>query len=109
MNSNVLTFEVYSGGRITIDLGHCPECETKACVEVCRVQGGPLDLDEEHSVPALRWSLEQTRRGGCVECLGCELDCDLHGRQAIKIVLPMERFEEYVDSLAGQVVYRQGG
>jgi hypothetical protein len=108
MTSKILAFEVHSGGRITIDLSRCAECATKACVEVCRVQGGPLEVDESQAVPRLRWSLEKTRRGGCVECLGCELDCDLYGCQAIKIVLPLERFEEYVGSLAEQVVYEPG-
>jgi hypothetical protein len=108
MTSKILTFEVHSGGRISIDLSQCPDCQTKACLEVCRVQGGPLDLDEDQAVPRLRWSLEQTRRGGCVECLGCELDCELYGRQAVKIALPLESLAEYRGCVAGRVVYEQG-
>ena len=107
MTNEMLTFEVRSGGRITIDLGPCAECDTKACVEVCRVQGGPLVLHEARGVPSLRWSLEEIKRGGCVECLGCELDCKLHGRQAVTITLPLERFDEYMDTLTETVVYRQ--
>jgi hypothetical protein len=108
MTSRMLAFEVRSGGRITVDLSQCAECETKACIEVCHVQGGPLDLDERHRVPGLRWSLEQIREGGCIECLGCELDCELYGCQAITIILPLERFKGYLDSLAEPVVYEQG-
>jgi len=108
MTSQVLVFNVRSGGSITIDLSQCAACEAKSCVEVCAVQGGPLVLDEGQGVPSLRWSLEQIEKGGCVECLGCELDCKLYGRQAITIVLPLERFKEYVDSLAEPVVYKQG-
>ena len=108
MTGEVLAFNVRSGGSITIDLSQCAECETKPCVEVCGIQGGPLVLDEGRGVPCLRWSLEQIEKGGCVECLGCELDCKLYGRQAITIVLPLERFKEYVDSLAEPVVYKQG-
>jgi hypothetical protein len=108
MTSEILAFEVRSGGRITIDLSRCVECETKACVKVCRVQGGPLALDESQDLPSLRWSLEQIEKGGCVECLGCELDCELYGRQAVTITLPLERFAEYLGSLAEPVVYEQG-
>jgi hypothetical protein len=107
MTGKLLVFNVRSGGSITIDLSQCAACETKPCVEVCAVQGGPLVLDEEQGVPSLRWSLEEIEKGGCVECLGCELDCELTGRQAIFIVLPLERFEEYMDSLAEPVVYKQ--
>jgi hypothetical protein len=106
--SEILAFEVHSGGTITIDLTQCPECATKACVDVCRVQGGPLELNESQAVPRLRWSLAQAKRGGCVECLGCELDCELYGRQAVTITLPLERFVEYLDSLAEPTVYEQG-
>jgi hypothetical protein len=108
MTDSMLVFDVRSGGSITIDLTRCGECEAKPCIEVCAVQGGPLILDEEHGMPSLRWSLEQIENGGCVECLGCELDCLLYGRQAISIVLPLSRFDEYMDSLAEPVVYRQG-
>jgi hypothetical protein len=108
MTGKLLVFNVRSGGSITIDLSQCAACETKPCVEVCAVQGGPLVLDEEQGVPSLRWSLDEIEKGGCVECLGCELDCELYGHQAISIVLPLERFEEYVNSLAEPVVYRQG-
>jgi len=108
MTGNVLLFNVRSGGSITIDLSQCGACETKACVEACAVQGGPLVLDEGRGVPSLRWPLEEIERGGCVECLGCELDCELYGRQAITIVLPLERFDEYIDSLTEPVVYKQG-
>ncbi len=105
MANKMLTFEVRSGGKIAIDLGRCVECETKACVEVCRVQGGPLVLDGTQGVPSLCWSLEEIRGGGCVECLGCELDCRLYGHQAVTITLPLERFDEYMDTLTEKVVY----
>jgi hypothetical protein len=108
MTGNVLAFDVLSGGRITIDLGQCPGCETRACVEVCGEQGGPLICDEAKGVPSLRWSLEQVRRGGCVECLGCELACALDGHQAVRIALPLQRFEDHMDSVAGRVVHKAG-
>ena len=106
--SEVLTFKVRSGGTVRIMLERCAECSTKACLDVCRVQGGPLVADEARGVPALNQSLAEIERGGCVECLGCELDCALRGRQAVRIVLPMARFEEYLAGLATPVVYRVG-
>ena len=105
MVGNRLTFEVCSGGRITIDLGHCAACESKPCVVVCAVQGDPLVLDETRGVPSLRWSLDEVKRGGCVECLGCQLECELHGHQAVTTTLPLERFGEYMDTLTEPAVY----
>jgi len=98
-------FKVRSGGTIAIDIALCVECETKACVEVCAIQGGPLVLDVERQVPSLRWSLAEIERGGCVECLGCELDCELYGKQAVRISLPLSGFDEYLSSVAESLVY----
>lgn len=109
MMGDELKFNVRSGGTITIDLSRCPECETKVCVEICQVQGGPLMLDEDRGVPGLRWNLADIARGGCVECLGCELDCELYGRQAVRIDLPLDRLDEYLSSVADSVVYKDKG
>ena len=100
-----LQFMVRSGGTITIDLGLCVDCESRACLAVCSVQGGPLELDEEGGVPGLCMSLAEIERGGCVECLGCELDCSLYGLDAVTIDLPLERLSEYLSNLAEPVVY----
>jgi hypothetical protein len=107
MTGETLRFNVHSGGTVAIDLSRCGVCETKACLGVCHEQRGPLVLDEVRGVPMLRWSLEETERGGCVECLGCELACDLYGRQAVTIALPLESFDEYLDTLTEAVVYEQ--
>lgn len=93
MSNEWLEFPVRSGGTVSIALERCADCKTKVCVAVCQVQGGPLVLDEERGLPALRWPLEEIARGGCVECLGCELDCELYGRQAVKITLPLAGLE----------------
>jgi hypothetical protein len=105
MTGERLQFELRSGGTISIDLSKCASCESKACLAVCSVQGGPLVLDESRGVPGLRFSLVEIQRGGCVECLGCELDCSLHGNDAVRIDLPLERLDEYLDSLTEAVVY----
>ena len=106
MADETLTFDVRSGGRIVIDLRHCAACESKICLAVCGIQDGPLVLDEQRSVPSLRWSLQEVKHGGCVECLGCELACELYGHQAVTITLPLERFDEYLDTLTETAVHR---
>lgn len=109
MTGETLIFKVRSGGEITIDLSRCATCGSKACIKVCEVQGGPLVLDAVLGIPGLRWSMEEIEQGGCVECLGCELDCELFGNQAVKINLPLEKFDIYLNSLAGKVVYKDKG
>ena len=109
MTGGTLRFSVRSGGTADIDLSQCGVCETKDCVGVCAEQGGPLTLDEIQGVPTLRWSREEIERGGCVECLGCELACELNGRQAVTITLPMESLDEYLGALNEAVAYRQEG
>ena len=104
MTGERLEFKVRSGGTITIDLDLCVDCESRVCLEVCSVQGGPLELDEARGVPGLRMSYTEIERGGCVECLGCELDCSLNGLNAVMIELPLDRLGEYLDILAKPVV-----
>jgi hypothetical protein len=105
MTLEKLEFRIRSGGTITLDLARCIECETKVCLQVCQVQGGPLVLDEVLGVPSLQWSTAEVERGGCVECLGCELDCTIYGRKAVTIVLPLSGLDEYLDSLTEPIVY----
>jgi NAD-dependent dihydropyrimidine dehydrogenase PreA subunit len=102
-----LRFRVFSGGAVTIDLGRCDGCPSQACVTVCRSQGGPLVWDEERRAPALGMSMPEIERGGCVECVGCELDCQLHGLGALAIDLPIDGFETYLDGLDQPLVYRR--
>jgi formate hydrogenlyase subunit 6/NADH:ubiquinone oxidoreductase subunit I len=105
MTQEKLEFRIRSGGTITLDLAQCVECRTQVCLRVCQTQGGPLVLDEARGVPRLRWSPAEVERGGCVECLGCELDCATDGRKAVTIVLPLCGLDEYLDSLTEPVVY----
>lgn len=106
LGKKLLEFKVRSGGTITIDIQRCIECETKACVKVCTIQGGPLVLHVEQQVPSLRWSLAEIERGGCVECLGCELDCEMYGKRALHINLPLAGFDEYLRSVGEPLVYQ---
>src|SRR5512137_2943663 len=104
MTGDRLVFAVRSRGSVSIDLTQCAGCETRACIAVCTSQGGPLVLDAERGIPMLRWTLDEVERGGCVECLGCELDCALRGRGAVTIRLPMPRFEDYLNTLSERAV-----
>ena len=107
MTEHVLEFRIRSGGTISIALERCAACTTRPCVKVCESQGGPLVWDIERAVPTLRWGEAEIERGGCVECLGCELDCTVFGRQAVMIHLPLARLDEYLSSLAEPVVYKR--
>jgi len=104
---NWLKFTVFSGGTVTINLARCEGCQTKPCLEVCRIQGGPLVLDPASGLPTLRVSLAEIERGACVECLGCELGCELHGKGALTIELPLAGFDEYIRSRTGMLIYRR--
>ena len=79
------TFDTITGGTITYDHAVCVDCETKACVQTCV----PQILSLEGEVPVLNITREQAKKGGCIECLACEVECYLHGRDGGHIVLPI--------------------
>jgi len=84
-----LVFEVFSGGRVTVDLKACDACETKACIEVCSSigNGDILELGPDGR-PRLRIEPDDARRGGCIEDMGCLLACRLRGQGAVAFHLP---------------------
>ena len=96
----VLEFDVRSGGTIRIDLEKCESCETKACVKMCNTPGMGQILELKDGVPALKYSLEEVKRGACTEDLGCELECELHGNRALVITLSLPELDEYLRSLS---------
>lgn len=85
--SHRLEFEVLSGGRIIIDLDRCDECRTKICVQTCNGPGMGRVFGEKNGRPVLIKSLAEIKRGGCIECLGCELDCHDQGNKGLRIEL----------------------
>lgn len=97
--SEVLEFEVFSGGEIVFDLSLCKDCEVKACVEICNSQSGGNVLSLSEGLPSLQKSRGSIKKGGCIECLGCELECLKRGLNAIKINLPIKCFEDYLVEL----------
>ncbi len=81
-------------GEVSIDLNKCtaPNCQF-VCVKACRFYGRAV-LKIERDKPALAISHEEAPRL-CNECLACEIHCELHGNNAIKITLPLFGLQEY--------------
>ena len=78
-------------GRITYDHALCIECETKACVKECV----PQILSLEEGLPVLNISLDDAKRGKCIECLACEVECWFQGKGGASIDLPIAGLKEY--------------
>jgi hypothetical protein len=85
------TFQTVTGGTITYDHAICRTCETKACVTHCVPQILALD----NGVPVLNISPDEAKRGGCIECLACEVECHFLGARGGRIFLPIEGLDEY--------------
>lgn len=85
------SFETVTGGTITFDHAACAACETKVCVETCV----PKILELHDGVPVLNIPLEDAKRGKCIECLACEVECYFHGNRGGRIVLPIAGLEGY--------------
>jgi hypothetical protein len=80
-------------GQVCIDHDQCVGCDSQACVEACRRFGSNI-LAVEEGLPVLSVSREEARRRD-TECLGCEIECLLHGQRAITISLPIAGLEEF--------------
>ncbi len=79
------TFETVTGGRVTIDHRACRECESKVCIKTCV----PGILALENDLPVLTISQDKAQKGGCIECLACEIECYFEGNQAGRVDLPL--------------------
>ncbi|MDO9065514.1 MAG: hypothetical protein Q7U96_00320, partial [Chloroflexota bacterium] len=72
-------------GAVVIDHGRCGDCADKPCVAAC-----PASLLKlKDGLPVLAADAEAVAKGKCVECLACELACDLHGQGALVLDLPL--------------------
>lgn len=91
------TFETVTGGTVILDHAACRECSSKICVTACV----PGILGLEGGLPILRISREEARKGRCIECLACEVECYFEGNRGGRVVLPIpglsEVLREYVD------------
>lgn len=94
-----LEFDVFSGGRVSFDLAVCADCRTKACVEACNAPNLACVLELKDGVPALRVTAEQAAKGACIECLACELACELDGIGGIDFALPMPELDDQIQAM----------
>jgi succinyl-CoA synthetase beta subunit len=83
-------FETVTGGTITYDHAVCVTCETKACVHSC----DPKILSLDGEKPVLNITREDAKRGGCTECLACEVECHFRGAGGGYIHLPISGLDE---------------
>jgi hypothetical protein len=81
---------------ISIDTARCSECSTKACIAACQTYArGMLEL--RTGVPSVEHlDCEGIKHGG-TECLACEYECLMRGRQAITIDVPIKGLVEYLE------------
>lgn len=85
------SFETMTGGTVMYDHALCRDCATKVCVRTCVPQ--ILSLDGE--VPVLNIPREEAQRGGCIECLACEIECAFEGNRGGYVHLPILGLDEY--------------
>ena len=90
MKPKKLEFQLFSGGTISIQRDQCLQCETKACVRNCVSSSLEPVLIIQEGLPELSRTDIPTESGWCIECTACELDCSVHGRNAIRITFPQE-------------------
>lgn len=84
-------FETVSGGTVTLDHARCRDCASKVCIERCV----PQILSLQGDVPVLDIDRERARRGGCTECLACEVECFFDGNRGGFVHLPIQGLDEY--------------
>jgi len=84
------TFETITG-KVELDHDLCRKCNNKICVRECV----PQILKLEDEVPVLAISEEEAKKGRCIECLACEVECEFHGNKGGFVYLPIEGLEEY--------------
>lgn len=93
-----LRWNVLSGGSATIDLERCVACPTKACLAACEQPGlGSALVAGADGLPALGMDAERAAKGGCIECLACDLACQLDGLGALTFSLPTPELDAYLE------------
>ncbi|MDY7077487.1 MAG: ATP-grasp domain-containing protein [Chloroflexota bacterium] len=89
------TFETVTGGTVTLDHAVCATCESKVCVEECVPQILTLDSEGGEGCPVLNITLEEARKGRCIECLACDVACYFQGAGGGYVELPIPGLGEY--------------
>jgi succinyl-CoA synthetase beta subunit len=83
-------FDTVTGGTVTLDHDACRMCETKICIETCVPQILSLNGD----VPVLNISHKKAAKGGCIECLACQIECYFEGNRGGCVRLPIEGLDD---------------
>ena len=86
------TFETVTGGMVILDHAICATCESKVCVKECVSQ--ILTLNEE-GCPVLNITPEEAKKGRCIECLACDVECYFQGAGGGYVELPIPGLDEY--------------
>ena len=79
------SFATVTGGEVILDHEACQDCDSKICVETCV----PGILKLQDGVPVLNITPEQAQKGGCNECLACEIECFFEGNRGGYVSLPI--------------------
>jgi len=97
--AEVLEFRTMGEAVVHIDLEICDDCATKACIKACNQPFMGEVLKLEGGRPSLAKSPAEIERGGCTDCVACELDCELYGKGALSIQVPMPDLGRYLEEL----------
>jgi succinyl-CoA synthetase beta subunit len=97
-DANLYQFETVTGGTITYDHSICATCESKICIQECARQ--ILSLNDQ-GLPELNISHDEAKKGRCVECLACEVDCRFKGAGGGRIELPIPGMDEHLAGSTG--------
>lgn len=79
------SFSTVTGGEVILDHEVCQDCNSKICIETCV----PGILELQDGVPVLNITAEQAKKGGCNECLACEIECFFEGNRGGYVSLPI--------------------
>jgi succinyl-CoA synthetase beta subunit len=85
-------FGTVTGGTVTLDHARCATCETKVCVKTCA--RSILSLNDA-ALPVLNITPEEAKKGRCVECLACDIECYFHGNKGGFVELPIAGLDAY--------------
>jgi len=89
------SFHTVTGGTVTYDHAVCATCESKVCVSECARK----ILSLQDGLPVLNITPEEAKKGRCVECLACEVDCFFVGAGGGHVDLPIPGLDEYRKSV----------
>jgi succinyl-CoA synthetase beta subunit len=85
------SFQTVTNGTITFDHALCANCESKVCIESCV----PQILSLKDGLPVLNISPEEAKKGRCIECLACEIECYFEGNKGGHIHLPIKGLDDF--------------